>query len=242
MMLLRAGGKPTIDSLSILADSGDLDLLERCLPYIIDIDERDGSDDRTLLEVAGAKGHVEIVSLLLSAGATVNSTGGPDSPNYYPPLWTICDAPLPVLQVLLDAGADATWEHAGLSIVEHLLQNYESGLDVDANVDLLAWHGSRLPKGEEGISLWQAPVWESWTTGGESTEVVEQVTAEVVERVPRSDTVQVHNDYHGWDLVLTGSWDDWGPMCDQPGWDRGCMCPECPLWKTGGYCAVREVV
>lgn len=179
MSLLHAGGNPTIEPLSILADAGDLPVLARCLPRITAIDQRDSQTGYTLLEAAGAAGHVSIVKLLLSAGANVNSSGPRDSPNYYPPLWTIGDAPLPVLQVLLDAGADATWEHEGVSLVERVLQTYRSWQDVDGNVDLLARHGARMPEGEEAIALWQAPVWESWT-GGESSEVVERATEQIV--------------------------------------------------------------
>lgn len=239
MHLLRAGGKPPIASLTTLADAGDLSLLSRCIPYITDINERSVLSDQTLLEAAGAAGHLAVLRLLLSAGATVNSSGAPGSTGYYPPLWTICDAPRAVLQVLLDAGADASWEHGGLSLVERLLRTYTTWVDVDANVDLLAWHGARVPKGEEAIALWQAPVWENWT-GGDSDTVVQRAT-ELQERAPRGNSVQVYNEYHGWHLVVFGSWDEWGPMCAKPELERGCLCPLCPASRTGGYCEVRPL-
>lgn len=208
------------------------------MPYITDINERDKLTGRTLLELAGGNGFVEVVTLLLASGATVNSTGLPENRNYYPPLWTICDAPLPVLQLLLDAGADAAWEDAGVSIVEHLLQTSRARPHMESNLDLLAWHGSRLPR-EETIVLWQAPVWESWTAGGERRDVV---STGVLERVPRIERVQVHTEYHEWVLVVSGTW-DWGPlMWGQVELNAGCMCPKCPLWKTGGYYEVRTVI
>ncbi|KAL0631763.1 hypothetical protein Q9L58_009371 [Maublancomyces gigas] len=200
MHLLRAGGGLPIASLTTLADA--------------DINERSVRSDQTLLEAAGAAGHVAVMRLLLSAGATLNSTGAPGSTEYYPPLSTICDAPRAVLQVLLDAGTDACWEHVGLSVVERLLRTYTTWVDVDANVDLLAWHGARVPKGEEAIALWQAPVWENWTGGASDTAL--QRATEVEERAPRGNSVQVYNEYHGWHLVVLGSWDEWGPMCVKP--------------------------
>lgn len=232
MTVLRAGGNPPIESLSILADSGDMALLQRCLPYTTAINERDQTG-HTLLEVAGARGHVHIVTLLLANGATVNSTGQPDSPPYYPPLWTLCGAPPEVLQVLLHAGADATWEHEGTSIVAHLLQ---ARSDADCNADLLTRHGSQ---GEEAISLWQAPVWETWTEAAGGADVVDRV---MVGREPRLDLVDVHLDHHGLDLVMSGFWYEWGPMCQLALGDTGCMCPMCPVARTGGYRTVREVV
>lgn len=65
--LLGAGGKLT-ETLSNVADSGDVDLLRCSLPYIRDINAHDKPDGRTLLELAGSNGHVGIVTLLLAAG------------------------------------------------------------------------------------------------------------------------------------------------------------------------------
>ncbi|KAL0631920.1 hypothetical protein Q9L58_009205 [Maublancomyces gigas] len=168
MSLLHAGGNPTIEPLSILADAGNLALLARCLPYITAINQCDSHTGYTPLETADAAGHVSTGKLLLAAGASA----------------------------LLDAGADATWEHEGVSLVERVLQTDRSWQDVDGNVDLLARHGARVPKGEEAIALWQAPVWERWTGGG-SSEVVERAMEQVVGPLPRADTVLVHNDYRG---------------------------------------------
>lgn len=172
--------------------------------------------------------------LLLADGATVDNT---DS-DYFPALWNLCEAPLPVLRLLLAAGADAAWEHDGVSIIEHLLQNHEGSRDIDGNVDLLARHGARIPKGEEGILLWQAPVWEWWTGGG--CEPEEQISAEVVEWVP-SGKVYAQRVYEGWmTTVMSGTWDQWGTMWRRPGLEPGCMCPICPLETTGGYREVRR--
>lgn len=237
--LLRAGGKPTIESISPAAESGDVDLLRCCLLYISDINAHDKHDGRTLLEVAGSNGHVGIVTLLLAAGAIVNSSGLPDSPHYFPPLWKLCGAPLPVLLVLLAAGADAAWEHAGQSVVGHLLENRGSSRGVDRRVYLLTGHGARVPK-REGILLWQAPVWELWTGGG--GELEEQVPAEVVARAPRANTVEVRIEYHGWEMVVDGAWDEWGPLWRRPELEPGCMCPVRPLATTGGYRAARALV
>lgn len=68
----------------------------------------------------------------------MNSTGPPDSPHYFPPLWTLCDAPLPVLHLLVDAA----WEHDGESIVEHLLQNHVSSRGIEVTADLLVTSSS----------------------------------------------------------------------------------------------------
>lgn len=172
--LLQAGGKPTIMSLTDAVCRNDLNLLELCLPYITDINERVKCTGSTLLQIAGVSGYVRVVALLLAAGAAVNSTGSPDSPGYYPPLWNLCSAPVSVLRLLLDAGADAAWEHGGVSIVAHLQLTRGTWDDIEGIIDLLVWHGSRPQRGEEAIALWQAPVWEIWTMG-EGTEVVERV-------------------------------------------------------------------
>lgn len=233
MVLLQAGGKLTIDSLTIATRRGDLDLLERCIPYITDIDERHERDGKTLLEVAGACGHIQVVGLLLAAGAAVNSTGGPGSPGYYPPLWTICGAPVPVLQILLDAGADAGWEHDGMSIVTHLQLTSGTWPDISGSIDLLARYGSQLRKGEEAIALWQAPVWESWTAGE---------SAEVVKRVLQTERMKMPKEYRGWVPTVGGRSHSWGRKAVRGGLNEGCMCPQCPLEKTGGYRAVRALV
>lgn len=239
--LLRAGGKLTIECVSTVVDSGDLDLLRCCMPYISDINTRNTDDGPTLLELAGCNGQVDIVAFLLAAGAIVNSTGPPDSPHYFPPLWTLCDAPLPVLRLLLATGADTAWEHEGCSIIQFMREHRPGSRDLDDNVDLLVQHGARVPTGEEAIMLGQAPVRESGTEGGE-VQLEEHGLVEVVDRPPRTDTLQVHTSHHGWDFVGSSTWDEWGLTWRNQELDPGCMCPTCPLETTGGYRAVRAQV
>lgn len=125
----------------------DLNLLELCLPYITDINERVECTGSTLLQIAGVSGYLRVVALL-AAGAAVNSTGSPESPGYYPPLWNLCSVPVSVLRLLLDAGADAAWEYGGVSIVAHLQLTSGTWEDIKGNIDLLVWHGSRPQKGD----------------------------------------------------------------------------------------------
>lgn len=97
-------------------------------------------------------GHVQVVSMLIASGAKVNSASGVDD---YPPLWRMCRAPSAVLQKLLEAGADATWEHDGMSIAEYLWWHTPES---DVMLDLFSRHGARMPMGEHGMMLWRAPV------------------------------------------------------------------------------------
>lgn len=171
------------------------------------------------------RGHVQVITMLIASGAKVNTASGV---NYYPPLWRMCRAPLAVLQKLLDAGADARWEHNGVSIAEYLRSHTPES---DVTLDLLSRYGARMPKGEEGIMLWQAPVWESWTAQGEG-EPVEMFVEPVGGRA----------EYRGWVTSIYGNERGWmrKSVCQQ---DNGsCGCPECPGWKPFTYRMVEFTV
>lgn len=222
-LLLLAGGKPTFNAVALAARCGDLDLLELYLPHIVDIDERHPSGGHTLLEVAGSRGNIQCMKILLAAGADVNCTGDANSPGHYPALWALSNAPAEVLQTLLDAGADATWVGPdGKSIAEDLLDQWRVvWSDVDVNIDLLARHGSRLPKGEQAIALWQAPIWEIWTGDGGESGIVDQLK-----------TRRIHpgrREYRGW---MAAAQERRGENLRIPG-NPGCKCPDCPAEKTG---------
>lgn len=238
--LLLGGGKPSIECLSAVVRAGDLDLLRGCLPFIANINAHARQGGRTLLEVAGSSGHLGVVALILAAGALVNSVGLHGNPDYFPPLWTLCRAPVSVLKLLLEAGADPTWEHDGETIVRHLLQDCRSTLDLEGNIDMLELHGAQVPKRMAGILLSQAPVWELWT-GGDDELVECSHEQAAVDQVLSSNVLQVWIDYHGWELPTEGSWDEWGPRWRHPDLPPGCMCPKCPLPTTGGYRTVRPL-
>lgn len=223
-LLIRAGGKPQIASLAVAVRRGDLDLVELSLPHFTDINLPYGIPPVTMLHTAGLLGNVQMVTMLLAAGARVNSVGDSSSADYYPPLWTMCRAPTPVLQKLLDAGADATWEHNGVSIAAHL-NSFGSSRESETTLDLLSRYGSRMPERKKAISLHQAPVWEIWTSQGGSEVVWDQV----------DECTTVSNEYRGWLPRFRGN--EWGWMrksvCTlQP---VRCECPECPATWDAPY-------
>lgn len=171
------------------------------------------------------RGHVQVVTMLIASGARVNTGSGV---NYYPPLWRMCRGPPAVLQTLLEAGADATWERDGVSIAEYLWSHTPES---DVTLDLLSRYGARMPKGEEGIMLWQAPVWESWTAQGE----VQPVEMHVQLDVGRAE-------YRGWVPWLYGNERGWmrGSVCEKG--NGACGCPECPGVTPATYRMVEFTV
>lgn len=223
-LLLRSGGKPTFNTVSLATRCGDLDLLELFLKYIADVNERHPGGGHTVLEVAGCCGNVQCMKLLLAAGADVNDAGDANNPSHNPPLRALNNAPVEVLQVLLDAGADATYEGPdGKSIAEDLLENWIEWPSVDVNVDLLARYGSRLPRDAQAIALWQAPVWEAWTEGDERS--TNLMTDWIIRPGAR--------EYRGW--THARNFISQKPREGQiditvPGY-RGCKCPDCPAGK-----------
>lgn len=154
------------------------------------------------------RGHVQVVSMLIASGAKVNSASGVD---YYPPLWRMCRAPPAVLQKLLEAGANATWEHDGISIAEYLWSHTPES---DVTLDLLSRHGARMPTGEDGIMLWQAPV------------RMGQGEAEPVEVHAQPDARRA--EYRGWVPRIYDNERGWmrGSVCGKE--SGACGCPECP--------------
>lgn len=229
ILLLQSGGKPTFSAVSFAARCGDLDLLGLFLPHVLDINERHPGGGHTVLEVAGGCGNVQCMKLLLAAGADANSTGDTNNPTHYPPLRALSNAPIEVLQTLLDAGADATWEGPdGKSIVEDLSEQWRGWPGVDINIDLLARHGSRLPRGEQAIALWQAPVWEVWTEADEEG-------ASAGDWFGEPPKYPGTREYRGWIPApnvaareLRGV-----HMGIRVSGIPGCKCPDCPPEKSG---------
>lgn len=229
ILLLQSGGKPTFSAVSLAARCGDLDLLELFLPHIVDINERHPGGGHTVLEVAGCCGNVQCMKLLLAAGADANGTGDTNNPTHYPPLRALSNAPIEVLQTLLDAGADATWEGSdGKSIVEDLFEQWRGWPGVDLNIDLLARYGSRLPRGEQAIALWQAPVWEVWTEADEQG-------ASAGDRFGEPSMFPGSREYRGWipaPNIAARELRGVHMGIRVPG-SPGCKCPDCPPEKSG---------
>lgn len=123
---------------------GDLDLLTLCLPHLTDSEDLyNYSGPRTLLEIAARRGHVEAAKLAIAAGATVNSTGEHNDPGYYPPLWVCWSGPITTLQVLLDAGADPTWEaRHGVSVVQNIRDRAVGTPELEEKIALLVRYGA----------------------------------------------------------------------------------------------------
>lgn len=120
-LLLSARGICTVDNLRKPTEYGDLDLLTLCLPHMQPVDAYQKSGPRVLLELAADYDNVEAVQMMIDFGASVNSTGYFNSPEFLPPLWVCWESSVEVLQVILDAGADPTWRSRhGVSVVEHI--------------------------------------------------------------------------------------------------------------------------
>lgn len=143
-LLFGAGGTCTVHSLIKPTVYGDLDLLTLCLPHLSDIDDWNYySGPRTILEVAARRGHVEATKLAINAGATVNSTGDENSSQFYPPLWVCWQCPITVLQVLLDAGADATWRtRRGVSVLQNMRERSFETPELEEKIALLVSYGA----------------------------------------------------------------------------------------------------
>lgn len=143
-LLFAAGATCTVDNLVMPTRYGDLELLTLCLPHLTHIaDASRHSGLRTLLKIAARRGHVETAKLTISAGAAVNSIGDRQHPQFFPPLWVYHTAPLAVLQVLLDAGADATWRsNRGVSVLQNMQRRAVDELDLEEKVALLVRYGA----------------------------------------------------------------------------------------------------
>lgn len=143
-LLLSAAGTCTADELIQPTRHGDLDLLTVCLPHLAATTAPHAqSAPRTLLEIAARRGHVEAAKLAIAAGASVNSTGAHNDPEYYPLLWVCWRAPVAVLQVLLDAGADATWRaRHGDSVVQNMRRRTVATVETEEKIALLVRYGA----------------------------------------------------------------------------------------------------
>lgn len=142
--LLDAGGTCPAGALARPTELGYLDLLTVCLPHLRDTtDSQPGARLRTLLEAAVRHDHVEITELLIAAGAVVNSTGAHNDIAYYPPLWKFYDTSIRVLQVLLDAGADAGWVDArGASVLQNMRKRSVETEVLEEKIALLVRYGA----------------------------------------------------------------------------------------------------
>lgn len=143
-LLFGAGGTCDINSLIMPIRYGDLDLLTLCLPHLTDSDNPNRQSwPRVLLEVASRHGHVEAAKMAIDAGATVNSIGDHNHPEFYPPLWVCWRAPIAVLQLLLDAGADPTW-HArhGVSVAQNMRHRSINAPELEEKIALLVRYGA----------------------------------------------------------------------------------------------------
>lgn len=135
-LLLNAGGTCKTSALIKPASYGDLDLLTLCLPRLILTDDL---GPWTLITTAAHRGHVEVVRLAIAAGASV---GEQNSRGYIPPLWRYCNAPIEVVQVLLDAGADPTWRDSrGVSVVQNMRGRAGAAVGVEEKIALLVRYG-----------------------------------------------------------------------------------------------------
>ncbi|KAL0635405.1 hypothetical protein Q9L58_005613 [Maublancomyces gigas] len=206
-LLLAAGGTCTVEELIKPARCGDLDLLTLCLPYLPDTEVTySQSGPRTLLEIASRRGHVEAAKLVIAAGAPVNSTGVHNDPRYYPALWVCWQAPIAVLQVLLDAGADPTWRaRHGDSVVQNMRGRAVGTAELEEKVALLVRWGA-VDEGE---------CWRLVREGGKR------------KREPPE------KEYRGW---APGSREvpvDWAREWLMMGTEEGCRCPRGELKDPG---------
>lgn len=201
-ILLAAGGTCTASSLTTCARYGDLDLLALCLARVTF-----GPDGlRTLLLMLARSGHVEGTRMLVAAGAAVNSVGTYPARGFASPLWVCWDAPVGVLRVLLEAGADPTWrDQDGVSVVQNMRSRGPPGEEVERKITLLVEFGAV----DEPASWY---VMQQWTPTGR--------------RRPR--------EYRGWTDEPVDAND--GPVASWvvAGLYGGCECLTCPLGVTRG--------
>lgn len=212
-LLLAAGGTCSVDSLITTTRDGHLDLLALCAPHLTDINARRRDGRHTLLEIAARHGHVEAVTILISAGASVNVARAHCKPRPYPPLWVCRESPVAVLQVLLDAGADASWRNSrGVSIVQHLRQTSRDAVGLENNIALLVQYGAVDDKsvGKEGGSQ------------------------------QRRERPSQSREYRGWILRRRADPIDWVQGCVLAGRDEECGCSSCTLQAAGGHRAERS--
>lgn len=144
VLLFGAGGTCNTFQLIMPISYGDLDLLTLCLPQLVNTPlMRRRAWMRMMLNSAARRGHVEASKLVIAAGAAVNSDGDHTSSEFHPPLWTCWDAPIEVMQVLLDAGADPAWRASiGTSVVQNMRQGAVAGPGLEEKIALLVRYGA----------------------------------------------------------------------------------------------------
>lgn len=216
-LLLAAGGTCIIDSLTIPTSYGDLDLLTLCLEHLEETDIYPGKQYvlQTILYFAVCRGHAEAARMMIGAGAIVNSTGRQDSSGFYPPLWVCWGASIILLQVLLDAGADADWRDShGVSVVHRIRKWSGSSLDVDDKVALLVRYGA----------VDEPPLWPP-------------IGVRVKRRRPH---IQWHpqwvpsiGEYRGWVPGIVETLVGWEPEWVLAGRGTWCGCLSCPIQVPG---------
>lgn len=205
-LLFAAGGTCTTNSLFMSTRYGDLDLLTLCLGHLEPRDRLGQSGPEDLLAIAASCGHVEATKMMIAAGAPVNSTGADHTRGYYPPLWSCWNSSIPVLQVLLDAGADATWRcRNDISIVQNMRQRSGHLPELEEKIALLMRYGA-----VDEPALWQ-----------------------VVDHRRPARRLQ-NREYRGWIPGSTERPVDWVKNWALAERNGGCGCLSCPLQVTGG--------
>lgn len=144
--------------------------------------------------------------MVVAAGAAVNSVGTYPARGFSAPLAVCWDAPLGVIQVLLEAGADASWrDQDGVSVVQNMRSRAPPGEETERKVGLLVQYGA-----VDEPPLWQ--VMQQWTPTGRSR--------------PR--------EYRGWTdeppYLNDGPLKSWVVA----GLYGGCECLTCPVSVTRG--------
>lgn len=185
---------------------GDLDLLELCLQYMPPIDMFSTASLFILLMSVAAQGHVEATRMVIGAGASVNSANTYRSMGYFPVLYVCWYAPLAVLEVLLEAGANPTWrDHTNISIVQNMRAQSIPSPELEDKIALLIRYGA----------------------------VDEQPTWQVIERGTRRGHWNAI-EYRGWKPDPVSLTD--GPVSGAvlAGLYGGCECLTCPQSVTIG--------